>query len=315
MDNLEMYAAFNGLNLKRGCTSADGRQFYGVHPKNNDGCQEFSEADMSMLDQAVPNTAANDDDVSIHQSYKVKCYAVAEEIIHDHLENGVLIFCPRASTDVEKLALKHMDITQILSAEPTTEESMLLEVNFEKRKRHAMLYLTKSMEHIQVKPKDNNDNNNKIKRWYQATKMIDSDKMWNVFDGQKNVQITTEELDKDWKVNINYDMFPDDKKLKETTWRSDRRRRNEKKEAIQRMGKVLGDEERDAQLKIAFDLFEDQPKDQRTFLDFKQKLVTPIEEPSDHTVTGTFSSFQLFCLNLFRFGLFCFVSIIILLAH
>ena len=121
------------------------------------------------------------------------------------------MFCPRASTDVEKLALKHMDITQILSAEPTTEESMLLEVNFEKRKRHAMLYLTKSMEHIQVKPKDNNDNNNKIKRWYQATKMIDSDEMWNVFDGQKNVQITTEELDKDWKVNINHDMIPDDK--------------------------------------------------------------------------------------------------------
>ena len=59
----------------------------------------------------------------------------------------------------------------------------------------------------------------------------------------------------------------------------------------------------------------DQPKDQRTFIDFKQKLVTQIEEPSDHTVMGTFSCFVLFCFVLLRFVLFCFVSIIILLAY
>ena len=296
MDNLELYASFNSLKITRG--SADGRQFYGVSPKNNDGCPEFSEADVSMLAAAVPNTVANDDDVSILQMSKVKCYAVAEEIIHDHVEKGVLMFCPRASSDVEKLALKHMDITQILSAEPTTEESMLLEVNVEKRKRDAMLYLSKSMDQIQVKPKDNNDNNNKLERWYQATKMTCADEMWNVFDGQKSVQVTTKKLDLDWDVNIEYNMFQDDKNLQANTWRSDRRRRNEKNEAIQRMGKVFAEEERDARLEMAFDLFEDQPKHQRTFIDFKQKLVTQIEKPSNHTVTGTISCFS--CSVLFQ---------------
>jgi len=98
------------------------------------------------------------------------------------------------------------------------------------------------------------------------------------------VQVTTKKMDQDWDVNIEYDMFQDDKSLQANTWRSDRRRRNEKNEAIQKMGKVFGEEEQDARLKIAFDLFMDQPKDQRTFIDFKQKLVTQIEEPSDHTV-------------------------------
>ena len=170
-----------------------------------------------MLAEAVPNTGANDDDVSILQNSKVKCYAIAEEIIHDYVENGVLMFCPRASTDVEKLALKHMDITQIISAEPTTEESMLLKVNLEKRKRDAMLYLSKSMDQIQVKPKENNDSNNTIERWYQATKMTSSDQMWNIFNGQKNVQVTTKKMDQDWDVNIEYDMFQDDKNLQANT--------------------------------------------------------------------------------------------------
>ena len=237
MDNLELYASFNSLKMTR--RSADGRQFYGVYPKNNDGCPEFSEADISMLAEAVPNTAANDNDVSILQNSKVKCYAIAEEIINDYVENGVLMFCPRASTDVEKLALKHMNITQIISAEPTTEESMLHEVNLEKRKRDAMLYLSKSMDQIQVKPKENNDNNNTIERWYQATKMTSSDQMWNIFNGQKNVQVTTKKMDQDWDVNIEYDMFQDDKNLQANTWRSDRRRRNEKNEAIQKNWKSI----------------------------------------------------------------------------
>ena len=179
MGNLELYASFNSLKITRG--SADGRQFYRVYPKNDDRCSEFSEANISMLAETVPNTATNDDGVLILQRSKVKCYAVAEEIIHDHVDRGALMFCPRAFSDVEKLTLKLMDITQILSAKPTTEEPMLLEVNVEKRKRDAILYLSKSMDQIQVKPKDNNNKNNKIERWYQATKMTCSEQMWNIF--------------------------------------------------------------------------------------------------------------------------------------
>ena len=200
-----------------------------------------------------------------------------------------------------------MDITQILSVEATSEESMLLKVNFENRKRDAMIYLTKSMETIEVKPKDNNDNDNNIetRQWYQATKMIGLNKMWDIFD---NIQATTEEMDKNWDVNIEYGMFSKDKRLQQNNWRSGRRSRNEKDDLIQTTAKVLREEDRNAILKQDFDSFMSQPKEQQTFIEFKLKLVTKIEQPSDHIVQCKFTCFDsvLFYSILFysiRFGL------------
>ena len=40
--------------------------------------------------------------------------------------------------------------------------------------------------------------------------MNGSNGMWNIFDGQKSVQVTTKAMDQDWEVNIKYDMFPGD---------------------------------------------------------------------------------------------------------
>jgi hypothetical protein len=41
--------------------------------------------------------------------------------------------------------------------------------------------------------------------------------MWDIFDGQKSIQLTTEEIDQEWPVNIEYNMFPDDKKYRRIT--------------------------------------------------------------------------------------------------
>ena len=284
-ENLELYTSFNSLKLNRD----DGCRYYGVQPKDNNICQEFSVADISMLDEAVPNLAAdsNDSNIIINHS-KAKCYAVADEIINSWVERGVdeQTYRPQACTDVEKLALKHMNITQIISAQPKSEESMLLEVNYEKRKQDAMIHLTKTLEQIQVKLK-NNGNSNNNKSWYYATK-AKRDGEWNIYDGENSLQLTTEQLQDQYTINLSYDMFPKDKRLKENTWRSSRRRRYEKDCLIQRMAKTLAEEERQAELKEEFDRFMDLPKENQTFIDFKLKLSIKIERPSNHTVTGMF---------------------------
>ena len=284
-ENLELYTSFNSLKLNRD----DGCRYYGVQPKDNNICQEFSVADISMLDEAVPNLAvdSNDSNTIINHS-KAKCYAVADEIINSWVEKGVdeRTVRPQACTDVEKLALKHMNITQIISAQPKSEESMLLEVNYEKRKQDAMIHLTKTLEQIQVKLK-NNGNSNNNKSWYYATK-AKRDGEWNIYDGENSLQLTTEQLQDQYTINLSYDMFPKDKRLKENTWRSSRRRRYEKDCLIQRMAKTLAEEERQADLKEEFDRFMDLSKENQTFIDFKLKLSIKIERPSNHTVTGMF---------------------------
>ena len=85
-----MYSSFNGLKIK----GLNKCWYYGVLPKNNDVCPVFSEADISLLDEAVPNTAAKKGDVSILQSPKANCFAVAEEIINNYIERDESLFCP-----------------------------------------------------------------------------------------------------------------------------------------------------------------------------------------------------------------------------
>jgi hypothetical protein len=70
-------------------------------------------------------------------------------------------------------------------------------------------------------------------------------------------------------------MFPNDKRLQENGWRSERRRRNEKSVMIQRIARTLAEEE------IMALSVED-----KSCNEFECKIVTKIEKPSNHTVTG-----------------------------
>ena len=303
-ENLELYASFNGLRTKQD----DGRRYYGVQPKDINVCPDFSEADISMLDEAVPNFASDENAVTILEHVKAKCYAVADEIVNSWVEKPVDARAPRprAMSDVDRLALKHMDIIQIITAEPISEESLLLDVNRDRKKRNAMLHLTKTMEQIQVRPKDNNNNNNDNNsyNWHTALKLKRPRGMWLVCDGDNRIDVATDELDQNWEVNLLYAMFPKDNRLKDNQSRSNRRRRYEKNLVLQRMAKVLAEEEREVDLKDEFDRFIDQSKEKQTFLDFKVKLSSKIEQPSNHIVTGKF---------LLPFlALFCFVCLMYL---
>jgi hypothetical protein len=121
-----------------------------VQPKDNNVCPDFSEADISMLDEAVPNFASEENAVAILEHVKAKCYAVAEEIVNSWVEKPVneRATRPRAMSDVDRLALDHMDIVQIITAEPISEDLLVLDVNCDRKKRNAMLHLTKAMEQI-----------------------------------------------------------------------------------------------------------------------------------------------------------------------
>jgi hypothetical protein len=251
-----------------------------------------------MLSEAVPNLATDGSTTVLNHS-KAKCYAIAEEIINTWIENSgdeLHTTRPRAVNDVEKLALKHMDITQIVSAEPKSEESLLLDDNYERKKRDAILTLTKPLEVIQVRPNDSPNHN----EWFNAQKLRSDEVTWSVCDGSTTYRhLTNRELEDQYKINLSYNMFPNDNRLKETTWQSDRRRRNEKVMLIQRIAKVLAEEERKAYLKEEFDLFMALPKEKQTYNDFSLNLASKIEDASNHVVTGGYfsSSFICFCFR------------------
>jgi hypothetical protein len=195
-----------------------------------------------------------------------------------------------------------MDIEQILSAEPKSEESLLLDENYEKKKRNAMLTLTKPTEGFQVQTKENNDMN----KWHTA-QMMDTYGMWNIFDGVSNVQLITDQLQEQYKINTSYHMFPKDNRLIENGYKCDRRRRNEKERIIKQMAQVLAEEERRADLKEIFDNFNALPEKERSFVNFESKMVAKIEKPSNHVVTGK----NIFCLCIFVISLSLSLSIYI----
>jgi hypothetical protein len=284
-ENLELYASFNGLQVDR-------RQgpYYGIRPKDEGVCPEFTEFDLSLLNEAMPLLAKEGaNDISVLDHPKTKCYAVANEIIADWIEKPYdeRTIRPRASTPVEKLAMRHMNIAHILSANPVSSEStLLLDSMFMQKKREAILGQTKANECIQIRPNDANDTT----PWCTAIKMTSPNNRWHVFDGVEASQISTIEIDEEWKINLAYDMFPVDKKLKESRWRSGRRRRDEKGHIIRTMAETLAGEERNGELKREFDLFMKRPTSDQTFAEFKESIVKKIEKPSEHSVTVNFGA-------------------------
>jgi hypothetical protein len=280
-ENLELYASMNGLKIKNN----EAFRNYGVQPKDSGVCSEFTEDEIVLLEEAVPNfTSSSSGGTTILNHPKAMCYAVANDIIVNWTEKDSELrsLRPRAATDVEHLSLQHMEIIQIITAVPKSNESLLLDENYENRKRDGIITLTKSLETIQVQP---NDTENKI-LWSSALKTNTG--KWHIHDGDNYVDVTSEQLQDLYTINLNHNMFPNDKRLQENEWRSERRRRNEKIEMIQRIAKTLAEEERRSDLKELYDIFMALPEEEKSFNYFESKMVTKVEKPSNHTVTGKF---------------------------
>jgi hypothetical protein len=92
------------------------------------------------------------------------CYAVANGIIVNwsEMETDLRSLRPRAITSAENLALHHMDIAQIITAVPKSNASLLLDVNYEDRKRDGILTLTKALETIQIRSNDTDNKKNSV---------------------------------------------------------------------------------------------------------------------------------------------------------
>ena len=286
-ENLELYASFNGLRMD---AHSDRARNYGVRPKNRSICPVFSEAEIALLDEAVPLLAKNGvDDITILDDPKTKCYAVANEIISNWVEKPYdeRAIRPRATTPVEKLALKHMDITHVVSLKPVTDEALsLVDLQHRENKRQAILGQTKTNECIQVRPKDSDESS----MWITAIKMRSPENMWHIFDGITSQSVSTLDLDKGWDINLAFDMFPTDKRLQDARNRAGRRRRDEKDRMLNVIATSIAEEERCGDLEEAFNRFMRQSKGKQTFTTFKETLVTKIEEPSEHIVTVNLGS-------------------------
>ena len=284
-ENLELYASFNGLRI-------DGRNaapYYGVRPKDNLLCPAFSDEEILLLDEAVPilargNSAGID---TILDDPKAKCYSIANEIINNWVEKSSdeRTVCPRATNVVERIALKHMKITHILTAEPKSADSMLIDENFNESKRKAILELTLPMETIEARPNDIDDDD-----WFKVTKMTQPAHMWHAFDGERTYRVSTVQLDEEWIINLDFDMFSNDKELRDKRIRSYRRRREEKNDLLHQMARTVAEEEREAILKLQFDEFMSRPMDKQAFANFKHDIIPTIERPSNHTVSIEFES-------------------------
>jgi hypothetical protein len=159
--NIELYASMNGLKIKNG---VEAFRNYGVRPRDNGVYQYFTDDHIAILEEAVPNfaTVASDGNETILNHPKAMCYAVANEIIIDwsEMDADLRSLRPRAITSVEKLALEHMEITQIMTSVPKSNDSLILDINYEDRKRDGILTLTKALEAIQIQT--NNTNSKKV---------------------------------------------------------------------------------------------------------------------------------------------------------
>jgi hypothetical protein len=275
-ENLELYASFNGLQI-----DDDRCPYYGVRPKRKSICPEFSDGDINLLNETIPLLAKDGDiSVTILDEPKAKCYAIANNIINNwvaKLSNERTVR-PHPTNNVERLALKHMEITHIIPIEPAPD-SLYLDANCQQAKRDAILNQTQPMETIQVRPKATPVSVN----WSKATKMAQKLHHWSVFDGISTQEVTTNELQEEWIIDLEYDLFPNDKKVKEMRRRSIRRRRNEKSLIIKNMAKTVAEEERDAELERVYDEYMARPN--KSYSAFKAEVVAIIERPSEHSVT------------------------------
>ena len=283
-ENLELYASFNGLRM-----SSDACPYYGVKPKNKSLCRDFSDAEIQLLNEAMPVLARDADGTNtILDDPKAKCYSIANRIVNDWVEkpSDEHAVRPHPTSAVERLALEHMEITHIVTAEPS-ESSEYLESVCQQRKKDAILYQTLPMETIQVKPKEEvgiivRDG------WYKATKMARKLHTWSVFDGESTKEVSTVDLEENWEIDLQYDLFPDDKTLKKRRDDSDVRRRKEKDAIIKRLAEKVAEEEREAELQRVFRTF--MADSDRSFASFKERVVSFIERPSNHTVTVALGS-------------------------
>ena len=119
---------------------------------------------------------------------------------------------------------------------------MYLDSNHQEAKKHAILNLTSSMETIQAKPRGIDQ----AVGWFKATKMAPKKHLWSVFNGKSTQEVTTQELYDNWVIDLEYDLFPQDKELRDKRWRSELRKKNKENLIIEQMAKVITEEERDA---------------------------------------------------------------------
>ena len=147
---------------------------------------------------------------------------------------------------------------------------MYLDSVCQQRKRDAILNQTLPMETIQLQTKGAN----KLGSWRKATKMAQKLHMWAVFDGDCTKEVSTVDLEENWEIDLQYNLFPNNKALKKKRYDSDVRRRQEKDVIIKQLAHIVAEEERDAEMKRIYETFME--KSDKSFTSFNADVVSTI---------------------------------------
>ena len=82
--------------------------------------QEFSEAEIDLLNEAIPILAKDDDTVTILDDPRTKCYAIANNIVNKWVTkaSNQQPVRPRSTNAMETLLLEYMEIMYVVLCEP-----------------------------------------------------------------------------------------------------------------------------------------------------------------------------------------------------
>ena len=109
---------------------------YGVWPKNVSLRREFSEAEIDLLDEAIPILAKDDNTVTILDDPRTKSYSIASNIVNKWVAkaSNQQPVRPRSTNAVETLLLEYMEITHILCRVSLTRTWCILKATVKKLK-------------------------------------------------------------------------------------------------------------------------------------------------------------------------------------
>ena len=154
MVNLWMYAKMNYLKFNDS-GECPKQLIYEVRQKKQHVYQPFTQSEISLLEEAVPNPLLiQEENGSLLDTPLAKCHALLREVIMRWARSDAVSrsLCPEAENKVERLALKYMQICPVVKLFSDDDDSRATGRNWKDRKRDAIISLTQDKDVIQVRP-------------------------------------------------------------------------------------------------------------------------------------------------------------------
>ena len=125
-ENLALFAQYNGMKI----TNKSDFRPYIVSKRVNSGVHGFSNDQIQILKEAVPNIISRrEGTVTSLDHPPALCYTLAKDVLNSWIDMDPKErpARPIASTEAEKLALEHYEISLLVKTKPKDKHSLLLD--------------------------------------------------------------------------------------------------------------------------------------------------------------------------------------------